>query len=129
MPRTVPGGLGSDLGALQFGLTAPPLPPTPPSGPTNPVSVATSNLRVYPNPWRQDKHAGYPVTFDQMASGSDIKIFNVSGHKVKELDGSSGTAIWDLTNDSGDHVASGVYIYLIKDSLGNKIRGKLAVIR
>jgi hypothetical protein len=95
------------------------------------VNAATSGatVRVYPNPWRKDKHSGHPVTFDQMMVGSDVKIFSVSGHKVKELNGSSGSVTWDLTDDSGDSVASGIYIYLIKDSQGNKSEGKLAVIR
>ena len=64
-----------------------------------------------------------------MAGGSDVKIFTASGHKVKELDGSSGSATWDLTNDSGNQVASGIYLYLIKDSQGNKSHGKLAIIQ
>jgi hypothetical protein len=96
------------------------------------TTVAGSNLasvRVYPNPWRKDLHAGHPITFDQMAAGSDVKIFTISGHKVKELDGSSGTATWDLTNNNGDQVASGIYIYLIKDGQGNNSHGKLAIIQ
>jgi hypothetical protein len=64
-----------------------------------------------------------------MATGSDVKIFTVSGHKIKDLDGSSGSVTWDLTNDSGNQVASGIYIYLIKDSQGNKTKGKLAIIQ
>jgi hypothetical protein len=32
-------------------------------------------------------------------------------------------------NDSGDKVASGIYVYLITDSQGDKGRGKMAVIR
>jgi hypothetical protein len=121
------------IGAYEYG-SVPTTPPPPPTSPptTPPTTVATANqanVRVYPNPWRKDKHAGHPITFDQMASGSDVKIFTVSGHKVKELDGSSGTATWDLTNDSGDQVASGIYIYLIKDGQGNKIHGKVAVIQ
>jgi hypothetical protein len=85
--------------------------------------------RVYPNPWRSDKHSGYPITFDQMAAGSDVKIFTVSGHKVKELDGSSGSVTWNLNDGGGDAVASGIYIYLITDSQGNKVRGKIGIIR
>lgn len=85
--------------------------------------------RVYPNPWRKDKHAGSPITFDQLASGSDVKIFTVSGHKVKELTAVGGSVTWDLTDSSGDSTASGIYIYLITDSQGNKVRGKIAIIK
>jgi hypothetical protein len=98
-------------------------------GGTTVAGTSVASLRIYPNPWRKDQHAGHPITFDQMAAGSYVKIFTVSGHKVKELDGSSGSVTWDLTNDSGDQVASGIYIYFIKDSQGNKATGKLAVIR
>jgi hypothetical protein len=94
-----------------------------------PAGSDLASMRVYPNPWRTDQHGGHPITFDQMGLGSDIKIFTVSGHKVKELNGSSGSVTWDLTNDSGSQVASGIYIYLVKDSEGNKAKGKLAVIR
>ncbi len=80
--------------------------------------------RVYPNPWRKDKHTGHPVTFDQMAADSDVKIFTVSGHKVKELSVPTGSVTWDLTNDSGDAVASGIYIYLITDGQGKKSKRK-----
>ena len=37
-----------------------------------------SNVRVYPNPWRSDKHVGKNVIFDQLALGSTVKIFTVS---------------------------------------------------
>ena len=88
---------------------------------------------MYPNPWRSDKHSGHPITFDQMASGSDVKIFTVSGHKVKELTAPSGSVTWDLTNDSGDAVASGVYIYILraqKAGSGTIVKkGKVAIIR
>jgi len=58
-----------------------------------------------------------------------VKIFTVSGHKVKELSAANGSVTWDLTDASEDNVASGIYIYLIKDNQGNKTRGKVAVIR
>ena len=88
--------------------------------------------RVYPNPWRADKHAGHPITFDQMAAGSTVKIFTISGHLIRTLGPQAsglGTVLWDLTNDSGDAVASGIYIYLITDGQGNKTRGKVAIIK
>ena len=93
------------------------------------VSADLSAVQVYPNPWRSDKHAGKSVTFANLPAHCTIKLFTVSGHKVKEFDNINGTQAWDLTNDSGDKVASGIYIYLITDSQGNKVRGKVAVIK
>jgi len=94
------------------------------------VSADFSAIQVYPNPWRSDKHAGKPITFANLPVNSTVKIFTTSGHKVKELSAhSSGLSTWDLTNDSGDKVASGIYIYLITDSQGDKTKGKVAIIK
>ena len=93
------------------------------------VNADFSGFRVYPNPWRSDKHIGRSVTFDRMPAGSTVKLFTVSGHLVKTLTTDVDTALWDLSNDSGDKVGSGIYIYLIKDAQGDKEKGKLAVIK
>jgi hypothetical protein len=94
-----------------------------------------SAVKVYPNPWRKDKHAGKDVTFANLPQGSTVKLFTISGRKVKTLTVNGGQATWDVTNDSRDKVASGIYVYLITtgDSgyggNGQKVRGKLAVVR
>jgi hypothetical protein len=93
---------------------------------TSPLSGA----KAYPNPWRVDRHQNLPVRFDGMPGGSHIKIFTIAGHLVKELTAdSAGFAPWDRTNSSGQHVASGVYIYLLIDPQGNDASGKIAIIR
>jgi hypothetical protein len=90
--------------------------------------------RAYPNPWRSDRGYAQQITFDQLAGNTTIKIFTVSGHLIKTL-GAQGSglgtasAIWDLTNDSGDRVASGIYIYVATNDQGQQAQGKVAVIR
>lgn len=84
--------------------------------------------RVFPNPWRSDRHSG-PVTFDQMAANSTVKVFTLSGHLVRTLLAPTGLVTWDLENDSGDRVASGLYLYLITNDQTPKVRGKFAIIR
>jgi hypothetical protein len=93
------------------------------------VSGDFSQVKVYPNPWRKDKHAGKNVIFTNLPADCTVKIFTVSGHLAKDLGPASGTATWDLSNDSGERVGSGIYVYLIKDSEGNKVRGKVAVMK
>jgi hypothetical protein len=88
-----------------------------------------SGVRVFPNPWRSDKHSGLPITFDTLSVNSTIKLFTVSGHWIKTLPTSSTSVTWDLTNDSGSKVASGLYVYLIKDDQGQKKTGQVAVIK
>jgi len=108
----------------------PPLPPpTPPNNPTTTVTPGTFSPQVYPNPWRSDKHSGNPITFGQLVVGGTIKIFTMSGHEVKEIPVTGSTMPWDLTNNSGAKVASGIYMYLITDGQGNKGKGKVAVIK
>jgi len=107
-------------------------PPTgggnPPPVPVNPGTMFS--VQVYPNPWRSDKHASHPtITFSGLLSGTTIKLFTISGHKVKELLTDESSISWDLTNTSGDKVASGIYLYVITDAQGNKVRGKVAVIK
>jgi hypothetical protein len=93
------------------------------------VSPDLGGVVVFPNPWRADKHAGKNVKFINLSTNVTVKIFTLSGHEAKSLGPLSGSATWDLTDNSNDKVASGLYLYLITDSSGNKVKGKLAVIR
>ena len=85
-------------------------------------------VRVHPDPFRASR-GDTSIIFDQMSLNSTVKIFTVSGRWVKTLQAPSGSVSWDLTNDSGDKVASGLYLYLATDSQSNKVHGKFAIIR
>lgn len=94
---------------------------------TTQVSSVFAGLKVYPNPWRIDKHANTNVTFAPLPSGSTVKIYTVSGHWVKTL-GSDG--LWDVTNDNGAGVASGVFLYVVTAPGTSDIaEGKIIVIK
>jgi hypothetical protein len=94
------------------------------------LAPALERLRAYPNPWRADQHAGHFVTFDQIEGNVTIRIFNVAAEHVKTIStNGSNRATWDLTNESGATVASGLYLYLATSDSGDRASGKLAVIR
>jgi subtilisin family serine protease len=93
------------------------------------VSSDLGSMRVYPNPWRSDRHSNLHITFDQLPGNSTIKIFTTSAYLVKTLYTNSGSTSWDLTNDSGERVASGVYHYLITNDQGQKTTGQLSIIK
>jgi hypothetical protein len=93
------------------------------------VPADLSGVRVYPNPWRSNKHTNVPITFDNLTLNTTIKIFTVAGHWVKTLPVSNSSVTWDLTNDSGDKVASGLYVYLMTTDQGSKKTGQIAVIK
>ncbi|MBU0567469.1 hypothetical protein KJ693_05785 [bacterium] len=58
-----------------------------------------------------------------------VKIFDIAGEKVldREIRPTGGEWEWNLTNDSGEKVASGIYIYLLQNKDLTK-RGELAII-
>lgn len=92
------------------------------------VAEGQSVARVYPNPWRADRHTG-GITFDNVAPGTKVTIFTVAGQRVRQLTG-SGHITWDLLSDRSDAVASGTYLFLVDDpTLSSPLRGKLAIIR
>lgn len=89
-----------------------------------------SEVYIYPNPVRaslgHDK-----VTFENLTNNVMIKIFKTNGNAVREINAAdtNGAVTWDLTNDHGHKIASGIYFYLITNELGHKFKGKLAIIR
>jgi hypothetical protein len=84
--------------------------------------------RVYPNPWRADVHQGLGVSFQNLALRSLIKIFTVSGSWIKTIPAQDGAGEWDLTNQTGQPVQPGAYIYLITDGR-RTVEGKLKVLK
>ena len=94
------------------------------------ASVAPSfKPRVFPNPWKVDKHSAQGVTFDQFPAGSTVKIYTIAAEPVRSLVTDSTQVLWDLKNDDTDNVASGVYLYTVKSPSHEVVRGKLVVIR
>ena len=93
-----------------------------------------SALLVYPNPWRphdQNDDTGTLATgiqFENMTQGAKIRIYTVAGQLVKSALVSQSTWAWDGTNQSGNPVFSGVYLYHISDGNESKT-GKLTIIR
>ncbi|MFH1562645.1 MAG: PEGA domain-containing protein, partial [Nitrospirota bacterium] len=84
-----------------------------------------TNVFAYPNPCRVYK--GNKITFKKLTAQANIKIFNIVGELVKEIEHTNGTDAEVWTNPG--EVASGVYIYLITNDMGQKIIGKLGIIK
>jgi hypothetical protein len=94
------------------------------------VAASFSAVHVYPNPWRADRHAHFPVTFDGLPPQATVRLYSLSGHAVKTLvSDASGKVFWDRTNQDGDRVASGLYLYTASCADSKPIVGKLALIR
>ena len=128
---TIPNKAGSDV----FTFTAP--------KPTSSVEQAkadVNNLNVFPNPYygvnseELNKYNRF-VTFSHLPAKATIRIFNLAGILVKTLEENDGSRSgqfqrWDLANQSGLPVASGLYIaYIDMPELGITKILKLAIIQ
>jgi hypothetical protein len=84
------------------------------------------DAKVYPNP----VSGGGQITFSVGgATGGEVKIYTLSGKLVKELVIQSGASEvdWDVLNEDGNSITTGLYLYTIIDGAGNKKTGKLAI--
>ena len=96
---------------------------------------ATSDIIAYPNPCYIKKDGVVKISNIPLTE-PDVKVFiyNMAGELVKTLKEpgdvttESGMKVgrWDGKNESGEMVASGVYIYMIKGETGKKTE-KIAV--
>lgn len=94
------------------------------------VAANLSTVRIYPNPWRSDVHAAHPsITFSGLTVGTTVRLFTVAGRQATVLHSDGPSLMWDMTDDSGTKVSSGIYLYLISDAQGDKMKGKLAIIK
>ena len=93
-------------------------------------------VRVVPNPYvvtslfdpKQNVHS---LKFMYLPASCDITIYSLSGVKIKEIHHNNGTGIenWNLTNDFGQDISFGVYVYVITTSEGKNKVGKLAIVK
>src|SRR4030066_1543661 len=84
-----------------------------------------SEIRPYPNPLVISGF-GEKVTFDKLPFGAKVRIYNLAGELVASLNSDNQ---WDGTNDKGELVASGVYLFFVFEPNGRHHTGKIAVVR
>ncbi|HNW92500.1 MAG TPA: hypothetical protein PKM88_06275, partial [bacterium] len=87
---------------------------------------------AYPNPWKST-YASRRIVFANVPTGVPVRlrIFTINGEKVADQEltlGVNQRLEWDLCNDSGKEVASGIYVYVLTCNGVEKI-SKLAIIR
>jgi len=99
------------------------------------ADVATKqklNIKVVPNPyivfngWEKTSEQR-AIKFTHLPNSCKIRIFTTSGDLVKVIEhkdtnkqplDEGGTATWDLVNDYGQLIASGVYIFHVESPVG-----------
>ncbi len=93
------------------------------------VSTNLNSSYAWPVPFKPSIGHDF-IHFVSLASNSSIKIYTIMGELVNTLTDptNSGEIKWDAKNSDGAKVASGVYIYQVKNDFAEK-RGKLIIIR
>ncbi|MCX5781102.1 MAG: T9SS type A sorting domain-containing protein [Elusimicrobia bacterium] len=99
------------------------------------LSKLETNLdkaHCYPNPFKPNSGLGHRIiTFSRLTDYTKLKVFNIAGEMVYETEANTprGELAWNVVNNSGESLASGVFIYLIMNNNGHKKIGKFAVLR
>jgi hypothetical protein len=102
------------------------------------VVMGSANLDVdsayaYPVPYRPAKNlissTGGGITFNNLPNECTVKVYTINGEIVKTIRDAFNNKDWDVKNDDGDEIASGVYIYVIETNQGKKKISKIVVIR
>ena len=105
---------------------------------TNLVQEDVKKINVFPNPYygyqyREVSRDNHYVTFSHLPDKATLRIFDLSGVLVKTIEhvASSGQFdFWNLQNENGYPVASGIYIvYIDMPDVGTTKILKLAVIQ
>ncbi|NOX88694.1 MAG: S8 family serine peptidase [Calditrichaeota bacterium] len=82
---------------------------------------------IYPQPVRPDNKR---LIFAKLPQNSQIQIFNLNGKVIRSLKNmnDAGGIIWDLRDENGSRVKSGIYFYRIVHR-SDKKTGKLVIVR
>ena len=80
--------------------------------------LVEDNIKVYPNPVRPEYHG--MVTLTGMTQDAEVKVVATSGRVVYVGRAHSGNFTWDLNNQSGKRVGSGVYYFYISTADAKK---------
>lgn len=112
--------------------------------------VFLGRVYSYPNPYRVDNEPSWGtkviityVPSDTLELGNQypqfkVTLYNIAGERIRVLDAEpreinrfTRQAFWDLKNDKGEDIVSGMYLYVI-ETHGEKVernKGRLTIIR
>ncbi|MEW6679903.1 MAG: hypothetical protein AB1297_02620, partial [bacterium] len=104
------------------------------------ASYLKKEIPVYPNPFRfysPYNHTkikfGHPSEEEKkLTKEATIRIYNIAGELLKTImvnPSDGGYKEWDVRNEAFEPLASGIYIYLITNPAGEKITGKIGIIK
>lgn len=94
---------------------------------------SSEEVAVSPNPFVPARGHTVITFFGAGLPGADVQVYNKAGETVREF-GAEETAgsdrlAWDAKGVDGKLLASGVYVYAVKQKSGTVFKGKFTVIR
>jgi hypothetical protein len=86
-------------------------------------------ILVFPNPLRPGA-AEQKITFGNVPLGCQISVYTANGELVKQMknENASGGISWGLSNDRGQQIGNGVYLFVARYQDQEKI-GKFIILR
>ena len=67
-----------------------------------------SNIKIFPNPVREDYEGS--IAIDGLMDRTRVKITDIEGRLVNELESKGGRALWNGRDLNGERVSTGVYL-------------------
>jgi len=94
------------------------------------VITHLGDVITYPNPYKWNKYKDRIITFKNVTDQLELRIYSMNGDLVRHLDkeNTNGFTNWDLKNEQGEYISSGMYIYYITSS-GDSKKGKITVVK
>jgi hypothetical protein len=91
-------------------------------------NISLTDIYPFPNPANANEIQ--IIRFQNVPASASLFIFNLTGDRIATVDaeGASAVRTWNLTNNKGDRIHAGIYIYLLQDE-GNTQTGKISVLR
>jgi hypothetical protein len=94
------------------------------------IQVTDTTIYAYPIPFNSNLEGHEHIEFSGLSDGQTIFIYDLLGRYVYKNSEPDIPFKWEVLNQSGARVRSGIYIYVIKDKNEKKVTsGKLIIIR
>lgn len=89
-----------------------------------------ANVISYPNPYRGDVNTRSEIRFRNLPVVATIRIYTLTGYLIHTIEKNNpgNETIWNLRNNQGSLVSSGVYVYIVTSG-SEQVQGKIALLR
>jgi hypothetical protein len=105
---------GTDKGIISFRGTA------------TEGATTYENVKVFPNPVRETYEG--PIAISGLLAETTVKITDISGNLVNEVESFGGQAIWDGKDFRGNRVSTGVYLVFLANNDRSRLQAHVTKI-